>query len=82
MDRWDGEYGSNFAIPGFTDWVRDMKVPWWVADLRLSYLSYLHPRRVPHEPHGVKPRPEPVDPLGVGMNGPEEFQDLVQLLVQ
>ena len=82
MDRWDGEYGSNFAIPGFTDWVRDMKVPWWVADLRLSYFPYLHPRRVPHEPHGVKPRPEPVDPLGVGMNGPEEFQDLVQLLVQ
>jgi hypothetical protein len=30
----------------------------------------------------VKPRPEPVDPLGVGMNGPEEFQDLVKLLVQ
>jgi hypothetical protein len=80
MDRWDGEYGSNFAIPGFTDWVRDMKVPWWVADLRLSYL--LHPRRVPHEPHGVKPRPESVDPLSVGMNGLEEFQDLVKLLVQ
>ena len=82
MDRWDGEYGSNFAIPGFTDWVRDMKVPWWVADLRLSYLPYLHPRRVPHEPQGLKFHTQPVDPLGVGMNGPEEFQDLVQLLVQ
>lgn len=82
MDRWDGEYGSNFAIPGFTDWVRDMKVPWWVADLRLSYLPYLHSRRVPHEPHAVQPRPKPVDPLGVGMDGLEEFKDLVQLLVQ
>ena len=76
---WDGEYGTNFAIPGFTDWVRDMKVPWWVADLRLSYL---HPRRVAHESHVLKLHPESVDPFGVGMDGFEEFQDLVQLLVQ
>jgi len=82
MDRWDGEYGSNFAIPGFTDWVRDMKVPWWVADLRLSYLPYLHPRRVPHESKVLNLHTQSVDPLGVGMNGPEEFQDLVKLLVQ
>lgn len=79
MVRWDGEYGSNFAIPGFTDWVRDMKVPWWVADLRLSYL---HPRRVTHQPQVLKLHPEPVDPLGMGMDGLEQFQDLVQLLVQ
>ena len=79
MDRWDGEYGSNFLIPGFADWVRDMQIPWWVADLRLSYL---HPRRVAHESHVLKLHPEPVDPLGVGMDGLEEFQDLVQLLVQ
>ena len=77
---WDGEYGTNFAIPGFTDWVRDMKVPWWVADLRNSYLHYSG--RVAHQPHVLKLHPQPVDPLGVGMDGLEEFQDLVQLLLQ
>ena len=77
--QWDGEYGSNFAIPGFTDWVRDMKVPWWGADLRLSYL---HSGGVAHQPHVLKLHPQPVDPLSVGMDGLEEFQDLVKLLVQ
>ena len=77
--QWDGEYGSNFAIPGFTDWVRDMKVPWWVADLRNSYL---HSGGVAHQPHVLKLHPQPVDPLSVGMDGLEEFQDLVKLLVQ
>ena len=76
---WDGEYGTNFAIPGFTDWVRDMKVPWWVADLRNSYL---HSGRVAHQPHVLKLHPQPVDPLSVGVDGLEEFQDLVQLLLQ
>ena len=78
MDRWDGEYGSNFAIPGLTLWVRDMKIPWWLADLRSSYLNT---GSVAHKSHVVKPRPEPVNPLGVGMNGLEELQDLVELLL-
>ena len=76
-DGWEGEYGSNFAIPGFRCWVRDMKVPWWVGDLRGSYLG-----RVPDKANPVKSTPEPVDPLGVGMNGREEFEDLVHLLLK
>ena len=76
MDRWDGEYGSNFAIPGLTLWVRDMKIPWWLADLRSSYLNT---GSVAHKSHVLKLHSEPVNPLGVGMNGLEEFQDLVEL---
>ena len=74
---WDGEYGSNFLIPGFCDWVRDMKIPWWVADLRNSFQL----RRVSHEPKPVQPRAEAVDPLGVGMHGADEFEELVDLLL-
>ena len=76
---WDGEYGSNFFIPGFADWVRDMQIPWWVADLRNSYRDGL--RLVPHQAQPVHLAPQVVDPLGVGMNGRQEFEDLVELLL-
>jgi hypothetical protein len=82
-DRWDGEYGTNFAIPGFGRWVRDMQVPWWVAELRNSYpAGGLHQTgAVPHKTHPVQFTPEPIHPLGMGMNGCDEFKDMVELLV-
>ena len=78
MDRWDGEYGTNFAIPNFTLWVRDMKIPWWLADLRGSYLNAAS---VADKSHAVKPAPQPVDPLGMSMNRLQQFEELVELLL-
>ena len=41
MDTWEGEYGTNFAIPGFTQWASDMKLPLFVCEIRASYLGKL-----------------------------------------
>ena len=36
-----GEYGTNFAIPGFLQWVQDMRVPWWIATMRNEWMADL-----------------------------------------
>ena len=39
VDVWSGEYGTNFAIPGFLLWVRDMKLPYFIAEIRGAYVG-------------------------------------------
>jgi hypothetical protein len=29
MGTWEGEHGTNFAIPGLTQWAADMKLPFF-----------------------------------------------------
>ena len=41
MDTWEGEYGTNFAIPGFTQWAADMKLPFFSCEIRAPYLGKL-----------------------------------------
>ena len=41
MDTWEGEYGTNFAIPGFTQWAADMKLPFFLCKIRASYIGKL-----------------------------------------
>ena len=33
-DLFWGEYGTNVHVPGISEWVRDMRTPWWVAQMR------------------------------------------------
>lgn len=42
VDVWSGEYGTNFAIPGFLLWVRDMKLPYFIAEIRGAYVGKPH----------------------------------------
>ncbi len=39
VDVWSGEYGTNFAIPGFLLWVQDMKLPYFIAEIRGAYVG-------------------------------------------
>jgi hypothetical protein len=41
MDTWEGEYGTNFAIPGFTQWAADIKLPFFSCEIRAPYLGKL-----------------------------------------
>ena len=33
-DRFHGEYGTNMYVPGIREWARDMRVPWYIAEMR------------------------------------------------
>jgi len=33
-DPFFGEYGTNTHIPGIAQWVQDMRVPYWIAEMR------------------------------------------------
>ena len=33
-DPFFGEYGTNMHIPGIAQWVQDMRIPYWIAEMR------------------------------------------------
>lgn len=33
-DPFFGEYGTNTHIPGIAQWVQDMRIPYWIAEMR------------------------------------------------
>ena len=33
-DPFWGEYGTNARIPGISQWVKDMRIPYWIAEMR------------------------------------------------
>ena len=36
-DEFNGEYGTNHAIPNMHLWVQDMRTPWWLACMRNEF---------------------------------------------
>ena len=38
-DPFFGEYGTNMYIPGIREWARDMRLPWWVVEMRNSVFN-------------------------------------------
>jgi hypothetical protein len=37
QDSFFGQYGTNKNIPGIQQWVKDMRTPWWLADMRVYF---------------------------------------------
>ncbi len=37
-----GEYGTNHCIPGIRQWVRDMRTPWYIAEMRNDVMAHTH----------------------------------------